>query len=72
MLTVTGLTTPIDPTEIYYTDTNSILTGLVTRSLTQYVYDEESGQMILVPTSPPTWARPTRTSPSGRSRSATA
>ena len=27
----------MDPTEAYYTDTTSILSGLVTRSLTQYV-----------------------------------
>lgn len=49
VLTATGLTTPIDPTDLYYTDTNAVMTGLVTRQLTQYVYDEESGQMILVP-----------------------
>ncbi len=39
----------MDPTESYYLNTMSILSGLVTRSLTQYVYDEKSGQMILVP-----------------------
>lgn len=49
VLTATGLTTPIDPTDLYYTDTNAVMTGLVTRQLTQYVYDEESGQMVLVP-----------------------
>jgi peptide/nickel transport system substrate-binding protein len=49
VLTSTGLTTPIDPTDLYYTDTNAIMTGLVTRALTQYKYDEGSGQMILVP-----------------------
>ena len=49
VLTSLGLTTPIDPSDLYYTDTNAIMTGLVTRQLTQYVYDEESGQMILVP-----------------------
>jgi peptide/nickel transport system substrate-binding protein len=49
VLTSTGLTTPIDPSDLYYTDTNGIMTSLVTRQLTQYDYDEESGQMILVP-----------------------
>ncbi len=39
----------MDPTESYYLNTMSLLSGLVTRSLTQYVYDEDSGQMILVP-----------------------
>nr|MBA3233182.1 ABC transporter substrate-binding protein [Propionibacteriales bacterium] len=43
-----GLNT-MDPSEAYYTNTASILSGLVTRSLTQYVYDEKSGQMILIP-----------------------
>ena len=49
VLTLQGLTTTIDPSEIYYTDTSSIMSGLVTRSLTQYKYDPKSGQMILVP-----------------------
>jgi peptide/nickel transport system substrate-binding protein len=49
VLTLAGLTTTIDPSEIYYTDTASIMSGLVTRSLTQYRYDPKSGQMILVP-----------------------
>jgi peptide/nickel transport system substrate-binding protein len=49
VLTSLGLTTPIDPSDLYYTDTNAIMTGLVTRQLTQYKYDAESGQMILVP-----------------------
>ena len=49
VLTALGLTTPIDPSDLYYTDTNAVMTGLVTRQLTQYIYDEESGQMILVP-----------------------
>jgi len=49
VLTSLGLTTPIDPSDLYYTDTNSIMTSLVTRQLTQYKYDEASGQMILVP-----------------------
>lgn len=49
VLTEAGLTTPIDPSDLYYTDTNAIMTALVTRQLTQYDYDEESGQMVLVP-----------------------
>ena len=55
--TITGLATPdsgqpvgpMDPTEAYYPIPNSILSGLVTRSLTQYVYDPEQGAMVLVP-----------------------
>jgi peptide/nickel transport system substrate-binding protein len=43
-----GLNT-MDPTESYYINTASILSGLVTRSLTQYVYDEEAGSMVLIP-----------------------
>ncbi|MBA3232386.1 MAG: hypothetical protein H0T17_00320 [Propionibacteriales bacterium] len=39
----------MDPTEAYYFIPNSILSGLVTRSLTQYVYDPEQGAMVLVP-----------------------
>ena len=49
VLTLTGLTTTIDPSEVYYTDTSSIMSGLITRSLTQYRYDPKSKQMILVP-----------------------
>jgi len=49
VLTLGGLTTTIDPSEVYYTDTSSILSGLITRSLTQYKYDPTSHQMILVP-----------------------
>ncbi len=49
VLTETGLTTPLDPSDLYYTDTNAIMTALVTRQLTQYDYDEETGQMVLVP-----------------------
>jgi peptide/nickel transport system substrate-binding protein len=43
---VAGLNS-MDPTEAYYINTGSILSQLVTRSLTQYVYDD--GQMVLVP-----------------------
>src|SRR3954464_6248959 len=49
VLTLTGLTTTIDPSEIYYTDTSSIMSGLVTRSLTQYKFDPKTHNMILVP-----------------------
>ena len=49
VLTAFGLTTPLDPSDAYYTDTMAILTGLVTRQLTQYSYDQKSGQMVLVP-----------------------
>jgi len=47
--TQTGLTTPIDPANLYYTDTSAIGSGLLFRSLTQYQYDPETKQMILVP-----------------------
>jgi len=39
----------MDPTEAYRTETVSILSGLVTRSLTQYVFEPTSGSMVLVP-----------------------
>jgi peptide/nickel transport system substrate-binding protein len=45
---VAGATT-LDPSEIYFTNTASIMSGLVTRSLTQYVYDPTTKEMILVP-----------------------
>ena len=48
-LTSVGLTTPIDPSNVYYPDMQAILTGLVTRQLTQYVYDPGTDQMVLVP-----------------------
>jgi len=44
-----GFEGSLDPTEAYYSDELSILRGLVTRSLTQYVYDPERGSMVLVP-----------------------
>ena len=49
VLTQDGLTGTIDPSEIYYPDTVSIMSGLVTRSLTQYKYDPATRQMVLVP-----------------------
>jgi peptide/nickel transport system substrate-binding protein len=48
VVSVAGLNT-MDPTEAYYTNTYSILGGLVTRSLTQYVYDPDTEDMVLVP-----------------------
>ncbi len=48
VLSAAGLNT-MDPSEAYYQNTSSILTGLVTRSLTQYKFDPETGNQILVP-----------------------
>ncbi len=49
VLTNTGLTTTIDPSEIYYTDVVGVFSGLIGRSLTQYKYDPKTKNMILVP-----------------------
>jgi peptide/nickel transport system substrate-binding protein len=49
VLTLAGLTTTIDPSEIYYTDTVGVFSGLIGRSLTQYKYDADTKQMVLVP-----------------------
>jgi len=49
VLTLAGLTTTIDPSEIYYTDTVGVFSGLIGRSLTQYKYDPDTKQMVLVP-----------------------
>lgn len=48
VVSAAGLNT-MDPSEAYYQNTSSILSNLVTRSLTQYVYDEESDSMVLIP-----------------------
>ncbi len=48
VLSDAGATT-FDPTEVYYTNTASIESGLVVRSLTQYVYDPTTKGMILIP-----------------------
>lgn len=48
VLSNAGLNT-MDPSEAYYTNTGSIMSQLVVRSLTQYDYDPESKQMVLVP-----------------------
>ena len=51
--TVTVLTWSVpdslDPTHAYYADTTTILSGLVTRSLTQYVWSPDSRSMVLIP-----------------------
>ncbi|OIJ28679.1 ABC transporter substrate-binding protein [Nocardioides luteus] len=39
----------LDPTRTYYVDSGEIMSGLVTRSLTQYVYDEKAKDSVLVP-----------------------
>jgi peptide/nickel transport system substrate-binding protein len=39
----------LDPTQAYYTDSTAILSDLVTRSLTQYVYNPDTNDMQLVP-----------------------
>lgn len=46
VISVAGVNS-LDPTEAYYTNSAAILSGLVTRSLTQYVYKD--GEMLLVP-----------------------
>ena len=38
----------LDPTRAYYTDATGII-NLVTRALTQYVYDPETNDMVLAP-----------------------
>ncbi len=39
----------LDPTRAYYTDSTAILSDLVVRSLTQYKYDPQTKEMVLVP-----------------------
>jgi len=41
--------TTLDPTRAYYTDSTAIMSDLVTRALTQYVYDPETNDMVLIP-----------------------
>ncbi|WP_167736773.1 ABC transporter substrate-binding protein [Nocardioides sp. 1609] len=48
VISVAGLNT-MHPSEAYYQNTSTILSGLVTRALTQYVYDEETKSMVLIP-----------------------
>ena len=40
---------PLDPSTNYFVDTAAVSSGLITRSLTQYVWDPESNGLILVP-----------------------
>jgi peptide/nickel transport system substrate-binding protein len=49
-LTVDTVNVPatLDPTRAYYTDSTAIL-NLVTRALTQYVYDPDTNDMVLTP-----------------------
>ncbi len=57
--TVTSLTnrgaSTFDPTEIYYTNTASIGQALVFRSLTQYVYNPDTKEMVLIPDLASSW-----------------
>jgi peptide/nickel transport system substrate-binding protein len=39
----------LDPTQSYYTDSTAILSDLVLRSLTQFVYNSETNDMQLIP-----------------------
>ena len=43
-----GVPFTFDPTRAYYTDSTAIM-NLVTRALTQYVYDPETNDMVLAP-----------------------
>jgi peptide/nickel transport system substrate-binding protein len=49
VLTHHGLRGPLDPARASAPDVVSLLSGLVTRSLTQYRYDERSHEMVVVP-----------------------
>ena len=40
---------PLDPSTNYFTDTVGVSSGLITRSLTQYVWDPESDGLVLIP-----------------------
>lgn len=50
-LTVLSAQVPesLDPARSSFTDTRAILSGLVTRSLTQFARDPDTGRMVLVP-----------------------
>jgi peptide/nickel transport system substrate-binding protein len=39
----------LDPTRAYFTDSTAIMSDLVTRSLTQYAYNEKTNDMQLIP-----------------------
>jgi peptide/nickel transport system substrate-binding protein len=49
VLTNTGLTTTIDPQEVYYNDTIALGEDLMFRALTQYKFDPKTGTQTLVP-----------------------
>src|SRR4051794_24832122 len=49
VLTHDGLAGTLDPSGAHQRDMVSLLSGLVTRSLTQYRYDPQTRQMLLVP-----------------------
>ena len=71
VLTLTGLTTTIDPSEIYYTDTSSIMSGLVdaVADAVQVRPEDQADGAGARPGHRPR-APTTTTTPSGRSRSA--
>lgn len=48
VISVAGLNT-MHPSEAYYQNTSTILSGLVTRELTQYVYNPDTKSMVLIP-----------------------
>jgi len=49
-----GLNTMM-PSEVYYTNAGSISSSMVERSLTQFVYDKESGDITLIPDLATSW-----------------
>ena len=49
----------LDPTQAYYTDSTAILSDLVLRSLTQFVYNPDTNDMQLIPDMATDLGRPT-------------
>jgi peptide/nickel transport system substrate-binding protein len=49
VLGIAGLSSTMDPRGAYYSDTLQVLTNLITRSLTEWKYDDTTGNMVLVP-----------------------
>ena len=49
-----GLNTMM-PSEVYYTNAGAISSGLVNRSLTQFVYNKDSGDITLIPDLATSW-----------------
>lgn len=43
------------PSEVYYTNVGSISSGMVVRSLTQYVYDKKKNDIVLIPDLATAW-----------------